>query len=194
MLSCCFMSMEARWPIWDGDRVGRGGQSGKGTTEWRLNWGNPLKKTGETMDCHQNNGSVKVVSPRHCPATCALRNCCFNCCAWTESQRQCPLHCCWWTTRTTWSKRRPTCSAQLHLPTHDLFWANLKVQFHLPPLRSHDLAWNLTCFIHPAVGFYTDKWYILFCFAFERFWAQSYIGLPFTAQLPPNSAVSKHGA
>ena len=29
--------------------------------------------------------------------------------------------------------------AQLHLPTHDLFWANLKVQLHLPPLRSLDL-------------------------------------------------------
>ena len=28
------------------------------------------------------------------------------------------------------------------LPDHDLFWANLKVQLHLPPLRSLDLAWN----------------------------------------------------
>ena len=26
------------------------------------------------MDRLQNNGSVKAVSPRHCPATCALRN------------------------------------------------------------------------------------------------------------------------
>ena len=31
------------------------------------------------MDRRQNNGSVKAVSPRHCPATSALRNCCFNC-------------------------------------------------------------------------------------------------------------------
>ena len=91
------------------------------------------------MDRRQNNGSVKAVSPRHCPATCALRNCCFNCCAWPESQRQCPLHCCWWTTWTTRSKRSPTVAAQFHLPTHDLFWANLKVQLHLPPLRSLDL-------------------------------------------------------
>ena len=30
-------------------------------------------------------------------------------------------------------------SAQLHLPTHDLFWANVRVQLHLPPLRSLDL-------------------------------------------------------
>ena len=31
------------------------------------------KKTGETVDRRQNNGSVKAVSPRHCPATSALR-------------------------------------------------------------------------------------------------------------------------
>ena len=108
-------------------------------TQWRLDHGNCPKKSGETVDRRQNNGSVKAVSPRHCPATCALLNCCVNCCAWTESQRQCPLHWCWWTTWTTRSKRSPTCSAQLHLPTHDLFWANLKVQLHLPPLRSRDL-------------------------------------------------------
>ena len=35
--------------------------------------------------------------------------------------------------------RGPSCSAQLHLPTHDLFRANLRVQLHLPPVRSHDL-------------------------------------------------------
>ena len=31
------------------------------------------------MDHCQNNGNVKAVSPRHCPATSALHNCCFNC-------------------------------------------------------------------------------------------------------------------
>ena len=78
------------------------GTGGKGTKEWRLDHGYRPKKTGETVDRRQNNGCVKAVSRRHCPATCALRNCCFNCCAWTESQRQCPLHCCW---RTTWTTR-----------------------------------------------------------------------------------------
>ena len=68
-------STEARWPIRDGDRVGRGRESE------RLDRGNRPKKTGETVDRRQNNGSVKAVSPRHCPATCALRNCSFNCCA-----------------------------------------------------------------------------------------------------------------
>ena len=48
----------------------------------------------DRRDRRQNNGSVKAVSPRHCPATSAPRNCCFNCCAWAESQVQCPLHCC----------------------------------------------------------------------------------------------------
>ena len=37
------------------------------------------------------------------------------------------------------SKGSPTFIAQLHIPTHDLFWANLRVQLHLPPLRSLDL-------------------------------------------------------
>ena len=70
---CCFTSTEARLLIRDGDR------GGKGMREWRLNRGYCPEKTGETMDCRQNNGSVKAVSPRHCPATSALRNCCFNC-------------------------------------------------------------------------------------------------------------------
>ena len=75
MLSCCLTSTEARWPVRDGDSVGRGRESE------RLDRGNRPKKTGETVDRRQNNGSVKAVSPRHCPATCALRNCSFNCCA-----------------------------------------------------------------------------------------------------------------
>ena len=75
LLSWCLTSTEARWPIRDGDRVGRGRESE------RLDRGNRPKKTGETVDRRQNNGSVKAVSPRHCPATCAPRNCSFNCCA-----------------------------------------------------------------------------------------------------------------
>ena len=63
-LLCRLTSTEARWPIRDGDRVGRGRQSE------RLDRGNRPKKTGETVDRRQNNGSVK--------ATRALRNCCFN--------------------------------------------------------------------------------------------------------------------
>ena len=75
LLSCCLTSTEARWPIRDGDRVGKGRESE------RRDRGIRPKKTGETVDRRQNNGSVKAVSPRHCPATCALRNCSFDCCA-----------------------------------------------------------------------------------------------------------------
>ena len=74
-LSCCLTSTEARWPIRDGDRVGRGPESE------RLDRGNRPKKTGQTADRRQNNGGVTAMSPRHCPATCALCNCSFNCCA-----------------------------------------------------------------------------------------------------------------
>ena len=74
-LSCCLTSTEAGWPIRDGDRVGWGRES-----DW-LDRGNRPKKTGETVDRRQNNGSVKALSPRHCPATCALCNCSFNRCA-----------------------------------------------------------------------------------------------------------------
>ena len=74
LLSCCFTYTEARWPIRDGDRVGRDDRV-------KARPRNRPKKTGETVDRRQNNGIVKAVSPRHCPATCALRNCCFNCCA-----------------------------------------------------------------------------------------------------------------
>ena len=45
----------------------------------------PPEKDRRPWTCRQNNGSVKAMSPRHCPATSALRNCCFNCYAWTES-------------------------------------------------------------------------------------------------------------
>ena len=78
LLHCCFTSTEARWLIRDRDRVGRGRQSEGLTTE-------TAPKRPESPCC-QNNGSIKAVSPHHCPATCALRNCCFNCCAWTVTK------------------------------------------------------------------------------------------------------------
>ena len=91
------------------------------------------------MDRRQNNGSVEAVSPRHCPATCALRNCCLNCCAGQSHKDNVRCTAVDEQLGQLEAKRGPTCSAQLHLPTHDLFWANLRVQLHLPPLRSLDL-------------------------------------------------------
>ena len=58
---------------------GGGSEGGKRAREWRLDRGYRPKKTGETVDRRQNNESVKAASPRHCPATSAPCNCCFNC-------------------------------------------------------------------------------------------------------------------
>ena len=69
----CFTSTEVRWLIRNRDR------EWKRMKESRLDHGYCPKKTGETVDHHQNNGSVKAVSPHHRTATSALRNCCFNC-------------------------------------------------------------------------------------------------------------------
>ena len=118
---CCFTSTEARWPIRDGDRVGKGRESE------RLDRGNRPKKTGETVDRRQDNGSVKAVSPRHCPATCALSNCCFQLLCWTESLRTMSVALLLMNNLDNSKQRCPTCSAQLHLPTHDLLWARLRV-------------------------------------------------------------------
>jgi len=94
----------------------------------------PTRKTKAAVDRRQNNKNVTAVSARHCAATSVLRNCCFNCCAeqshkdnvrssaFEEQQMQ----------------NKSSFQAQLHLPTLDLFWANLGVQHHLPPL---DLLW-----------------------------------------------------
>ena len=50
----------------------REGGGGGGARDWRLDHGYRPKKTGETVDRRPNNGSVKAVPPRHCPATSAL--------------------------------------------------------------------------------------------------------------------------
>ena len=44
---------------------GGGGRKSEGSTADTAR----LRKTGETVNRRQNNGSVKAVSPRHCPAT-----------------------------------------------------------------------------------------------------------------------------
>ena len=96
------------------------------------------------------SGSVKAVSPRpHCPATCALRNCSFNCCA---GQSHYDNVRCRGTAVDEQLGQLKAKDVQLAQPSstsllsHDLFWAKVRVQLHLPPLRSldlsFDLAWN----------------------------------------------------
>ena len=120
----CFTSTEARWLIRDGDRGGGG-----------------RKCEGSTMDTARKRPERPWTAARtmevlrRCPLAIAqgLVHCAIavSTAVLGQSQGQCPLHCCWATTR---SERSPTFAAQLHLPTHDLFWANLKVQLHFPPL------------------------------------------------------------
>ena len=123
--------------IRDGDRVGRGRESE------RLDRGNRPKKTGATVDRRQNNGSVKAVSPRHCPATCALpAQLLFQLLCWTVTKTMsvAPLL----TPNNLDNSKQTEATSNLlspapPVPTHDLFWANVRVQLHLPPLRSLDL-------------------------------------------------------
>ena len=87
--------------------------------------------------------TIEVLRP--CPlaidaATCALRNCCFNCRAGQSHEDN--VRCTAVEEQPEAKELSPTFAAQLHLPTHDLFWAKVRVQPHLPPLRSLDLAWN----------------------------------------------------
>ena len=85
----CFTSTEARWLIRDGDRGGRGRKSESSTADTARK--RPERPWTATITIEV----LRRCPPRHCPATSALRNCCFNCRAWAESQGQCPLHCKW---------------------------------------------------------------------------------------------------
>ena len=120
----CFTSTEARWLIRDGDRRGRGRKSDGSTTDTARKRPERPWTAARTMEVL-----------RRCPLAIAQRlvHCAIalSTAVLGQSQGQCPLHCCWGTTR---SEGSPNFAAQLHLPTHDLFWANLKVQLHLPPL------------------------------------------------------------
>ena len=125
----CFTSPEARWPIRDGERVGRGRQSE------RLDRGNRPKKTRETVDRRQNNGSVPSPLPSDlCTAQLLFQLLCLDRVTKTMFVALLLTN-----NLDNSSKGSPALLAQLHLPTHDLFWAKLRVQLHLPPLRSLDL-------------------------------------------------------
>ena len=131
LLSCCFMSTEARWPVTirDGDRVGRERQS-EGLTAETV-WKRPERPwtAARTME-----------ALRRCPFTIAQRlvHCAIAVSAAvldrvTKTMSVAPL-----LTNNLDNSKQKT-SNLLHLHTHDLFWANLRVQLHLPPLRSLDL-------------------------------------------------------
>ena len=79
-VSCCFTSTEAIWPIRDGDRVGRGREIE------RLDRGNRPKKTGETVDRRQNNGSVKDGVPSPFPSDLCTAQLLFQLLCWTVTK------------------------------------------------------------------------------------------------------------
>ena len=126
---CCFTSEMAYWGLVRG--AGGGGGGGEGRKSEASTEDTARKRperpwtAARTMEVLRRCSLAIAQRLVHCAiavSTAVLGR---------ESQRQCSLHCCWGTTR---SERSPTFAAQLHLPTHDLFRANLRVQPHLPPL------------------------------------------------------------
>ena len=134
MLLCCFTSTEARWLIRDGDREGRGRKSEGLTADTARKRPERPWTAARTMEVLRRCPLAIAQRLVHCAiavSTAVLGQSHKDNVRCTAVDEQLA-----WTTR---SKRSPTFSAQLHLPTHDLFWANSTVQLHLPPLRSLDL-------------------------------------------------------
>ena len=132
MLSWCFTSTEARWPVRDGDRVGRGRQTEGSTAETARKRPERPWTAARTMEVL-----------RRCPLAFAQRlvHCAIAVSTAVLDRVTKTMSVALLLTNNLGnsSKGSPTFLVQLHLPTHDLFWANLKVQLHLPPLRSLDL-------------------------------------------------------
>ena len=117
----------------DEDR-GRRGRESEGSTA-----DTARTRPERVVDRRQNYGSIEAVSPRHCAAASAPRICCF-----TQKNVLGQSHSvlCTAVEEQSGEARSLTFAAQLHLPSHDLFWANGRwgsLKLHLPPL---DLAWN----------------------------------------------------
>ena len=112
--------------------MGRGRQSEGSTAETARKRPESPWTAARTMEV------LRRCPPRHCPATSALRICCVNRRAWADR-----------VTRTMSvalllrkNPKRKKSNFRSPAPppyTHDLFWANLRAQLHLPPLN---IAWN----------------------------------------------------
>ena len=62
--------------------TGTGGQKSEGSTADTVR-----KRPERPWTAARTMEVFKAVSPRHCPATCVLRNCCFNCRALGQSHK-----------------------------------------------------------------------------------------------------------
>ena len=119
------MSTEARLLIRDGDRVGRGRQSEGSTAETARKRPERPWTAARTMEVL-----------RRCPLAIAQRlaHCAIAVSSAVLGQSHKDNVCCTAVEEQLEGKEVQLSQPMLHLPTHDLFWANLKAQLHLPPL------------------------------------------------------------
>ena len=121
----CFTSTEVRWLIRDGDRGGRGWKSEALTAD--TTWKRPerLWTAARTIDVL-----------RRWPLTIAqqLVHCTFAVSTAVLGQSHRDNVRCTAVEEQLEAKEVQLLQPSSHLPTYDLFWANLKVQLHLPPL------------------------------------------------------------
>ena len=99
------------------------------------------------MDLRQNNGSVKAVSPRHCPATSAQLKCCFN--RRAEQSHKDNVRC------AAVEEQPEATEVQLSQPSSTsllMISSGLRVQLHLPAL---DLAWKSVCTVETGIGLFS---------------------------------------
>ena len=107
------------------------GTGGERASEWRLDRGYRPKMTRETVDHHQNNGSVKAVSPHHCAATSCTMQLLFQPPCWAESQGQCPLHCCCGMTQREKVQLSQPSSSSLLIISSRLTWTSSSTSLQL---------------------------------------------------------------
>ena len=133
LLSCCLTSTEARWPIRDGDRVGRGRESEGSTAETTRKRHERPWTAARTMEVLRRCPLAIAQRLVHCAiavSTAVLDRV-------TKTMSVAPL-----LMNNLDNSKQKTSNLLSPAPppyTHDLFWAKVRVQLHLPPLRSLDL-------------------------------------------------------
>ena len=132
LLSCCLTSTEARWPIRDGDRVGRRRESEGSTAETVRKRPERPWTAARTMEVLRRCPLAIAQRLVHCAiavSTAVLDRV-------TKTMSVAPL-----LTNNLDNSKQKTSNllSPAPPPYYDLFWANLRVQLHFPPLRSLDL-------------------------------------------------------
>ena len=151
--SFCFTSTEARWLIRDGDSGEGGGRKSEGS----------LADTARKRPERPWTAARTMEVLRRCPLAIAQRlvHCTIAVSTAVLGQSHKDNIRCTAVEEQLEAKEVQLFAAQLHLPTHDLFWANLKVQLHLPPLDlliflSRLEPWCLTPSARPDITVMAD--------------------------------------